>query len=220
MIVTKIERQKRDPHRFSIYLDGEFALGVHANVLVKFGLRKGDDLDSEAIKSIQSTEELSLARRKALQLINYRMRTEKELRTKLMEKEFNPEVITIAIEQLRSMGIVDDEKFARAYVHDAHLRKPAGRRLLLQQLRLKGVQAQIIQQVLDEQTNATGEKELALQAAKKIMKRIRLSRRRIAVEKQQQRVAQFLARRGFGWDTISPVIRKLFKNSSVDERDT
>ena len=215
MIVTRIERQKRDPHRFSIYLDGEFTFGVHEEVLVRFGLRKGDSLETDTIKSIQSSEELSLARRKALRLIHYRMRSEKELRTKLLEAEFDPGTVNSAIEQLRSIGIVDDEKFARAFVHDIHLRKPAGRRLVLQQLLLKGVPQKIIRQILDEHATVAGEQDLALEAGRTVFKRIRLSRKTIEPRKQQQRVAQFLARRGFGWETISPVLRTLFKDSAA-----
>ena len=217
MIVTKIERQKRDPHRFSIYIDGEFTFGVHEDVLVRFGLRKGDALGNETIKSIQSSEELSLARQKALRLIHYRLRSEQELRTRLLEQEFDPGTVTHAIEQLRSIGIVDDEKFARAYVHDIHLRKPAGRRLVLQLLRLKGVPQGIIRKILDEPADGASEQDLALEAAKKVLKRISGSRKTIERQKQQQRVARFLARRGFGWETISPVLRKLFKGIPAAE---
>jgi len=37
--------------------------------------------------------------------------------------------------------------------------------------------------------------------------------------KEQQRIAQFLARRGFEWSTISPVLRTLFKSESVTEEE-
>ncbi|MBI4546978.1 MAG: RecX family transcriptional regulator [Ignavibacteriae bacterium] len=218
MIITKLERQKRDPHRVNVYLDDEFAFGVHEDVLVKYGLRKGDTLDQATIKTIQSSEELSHAKEKALKFLSYRLRSEKELRTKLREKEFPPNIIDEVIDHFRSLGLVDDRKFAQSLVHDLQLRRPAGKKLIQQKLRLKGIAQPIIQEVIAECMSSDDEQELAVQAAQKLLKRYRSSRKKIDPKKQQQRIAQFLARRGFDWSTVSPVLHQIFKIKNLKSK--
>jgi regulatory protein len=139
------------------------------------------------------------------------MHAEKELRAKLIEREYHPKIVNEVIEYLRSIDFVNDEKFAKAFVNDFQLRKPAGNRLLQQQLHLKGISSAIIQNVLGE-TNESREYDNALQAAMKKLDHYKVSRKKLEPQKQQQRIAQFLQRRGFSWSVISSVSKKIFKN--------
>jgi len=214
MIITKIERQKRDIHRVNVYIDGEFGFGIHDDVLVKCGFRKGDTLTREQIDKVALSEEADRAKRQSLRFIGYRMRSEKELRTKLIQKEFPPGIIEKTIEHLGALGLVNDVEFARLFVHDQQLRRPAGRRLITQKLRLKGISDAVIGQVLSENTDPEGEHAAALAAAKKHLKRRTLPGNTTERLKEQQRIAQFLSRRGFDWPTIEPVIRILFPSGS------
>ncbi len=211
MIVTGIERQKRHPDRVNLYLDGEFAFGLHREVLLRAGLRKGDELSPEALEAIKGREEYCLARQNALRLISYRMRSERELRSRLLEKEFEPRTIDRVIEDLRGIGMLDDAAFARAFIHDARMRRPTGRRLLTKQLRLRGVTRTVLDEALGESAEAGDEESMALAAAKNYLRRSR--RPGTAQERQQlrRRTAGFLERRGFEWSLISTVLRKLFR---------
>jgi regulatory protein len=212
MIVTQIERQKRRPNRYNVYIDGEFAVGVGQPVLVKFGLRKGDAIDDATLRSLQSQEELYRAKESAFRLLGYRQRSEHELRIRLRDKEFPPELINQVIEHFRSLGLINDVEFARAFIRDAQLRKPSGTRLIRQKLRLKGVPAPIVDSIISESKDPEEEMRRALDVARKTLSRYRTSKKRIDPKKQQQRVAQFLAGRGFDWSTISPVLKRLFSN--------
>ena len=49
---------------------------------------------------------------RALNLISYRQRTERELRERLAER-FEQDVIDRAVDHLKEQGLVDDEAFAR-----------------------------------------------------------------------------------------------------------
>ncbi len=215
MTITRIERQKRDSHRVNIYIDGEFSFGIQDDVLVKFGLRKGDTLTKEQLDTISSEEEEARAKQQSLRFISYRMRSEKEIRRKLTEKEFPPDVITRTVDRLCTLGLVNDLEFARLFVHDQQLRRPSGKRLLTQKLRMKGITTEIIHHVLSEATGPEEERSAALEAAKKQLKRRRIPRDKAGRLKEQQRVARFLAQRGYEWSTISPVLRILFKSESI-----
>jgi regulatory protein len=211
MIVTKIERQKRNSRRANLFIDGEFAFGIHDEVLLRSGIRKGDRLTEEALQKIRESEELSLARNRALKFLSARLRTEAEVRSDLVEKEFHPGTVDRVVLHLRELRLLDDMRYARAFVHDARLRRALGRILLQKELQRKGVPQSVIQEVLAESARPEEEEDVAFRAASKLLERYRTSRKSIPPERQRARTAQFLARRGFDWQTISEVTKKLFR---------
>jgi regulatory protein len=212
MIITKIEQQKRHPGRVNIFLDDAFAFGLHKEVVVRFGLRRGDELTKETIDQITSSEEQTLARQKALQLLNYRMRSEHELRAKLFDKEFPPDIIDRVVEELRTLGYINDDKFARALIHDAQLKQPTGKHRLQQKLRSKGIASAIINTVLAETFSEDDETAAALTAATKRLRHYSQSRKPVEPSELPKRIARYLAQRGFRWPSISAVLKKLFHN--------
>jgi regulatory protein len=212
MLVTKIERQKRNPHRANVYVDGEFAFGIHVDLLASLGLRKGDTLGKEALDTILTKEEFSLAKSYSLRYLGRRRRSVKELHDKLIQKEFSPQTIETVIAHLSELRLLNDVDFSRAFVHDIQLRKPSGQRLLRQKLRLKGVSPSIIDDILSEVVPEKDEEDLATEEGERFMKRYKVSRKAIEREKQQGRLAQHLARRGFRWATIMPVVKKIFRS--------
>jgi SOS response regulatory protein OraA/RecX len=109
-------------------------------------------------------------------------------------------------------------RFARAFVHDARLRRVLGHRLLRLELRRKGVAEAAICGVLEEAAPPEQERALALAAASKLLGRYRASRKKTLPASQQARIAQFLGRRGFDWGTIRAVIRRLFPTEGSQEQ--
>jgi regulatory protein len=220
MIVTRIERQKRHPGRVNVHLDGEFAFGLDEEVLMRHGLRKGDVLSEETRHALLGAEEISKARSRALRYLSYRLRSEREVRLKLAEKGFASEVIDRVVEQLRSGGLVDDRRFASAFAHDSRLRKATGTRLLRMQLVAKGVARPLADEVLAAGADREVEESAALAAARSLVARYRSSRKATPAEAERRRVAQFLQRRGFGWEVITPVLKTLFRDSDPQPEDT
>ena len=134
---------------------------------------------------------------------------------RLTEKEFLPTIVEKTVEHMRSLGLVNDEEFARRFVHDQQMRKPVGKRVIVQKLRLKGVASSIIEHVMSEHSGPDQEHSAALAAAKKYLRRKTISRGKAERMKEQQRLAQFLARNGFDWAAISPVLRTIFTSENI-----
>ena len=122
-------------------------------------------------------------------------------------------MIDRVIAKLSAARLLDDERFAAAFVHDAQLRKPTGARLLRIQLGKKGISRPIIDGVLGETSNSETESTAALKAARATLRKYRSSRKSSDAATQQKRLAQYLSRRGFGWDVIGPVLRSLFRSA-------
>lgn len=212
MVITAIERQKRRPERVNIFVDGEFALGVHESVLLTSGYRKGDTVDEAAFRALLASEDFNAAKEKALRLISYRLRSEQELRKRLANKDFSTDVIDRVMENLRQSRLIDDLQFSLALVHDLILRKNAGAGLLRRELKAKGIPPEIMNTVLDQILPAE-EEERALNAASIALKRYASSRKQSDRLKQRQRIVSLLARRGFDFSIINRVTRKLFAAS-------
>jgi regulatory protein len=205
MRITKIEGQKHNPSRKNIYIDGEFALGISAETLLRFGLRTGDEIGEQKLKALQAAEELQGAQRVALQLLARRPRTEKEIRDRLREKEFGEEEIDQAVASLRKSGFLDDEAFARAFIRDQLSVRPKGPLAIKRRLLLLGVKKETIDRALNEAFQERSQNDVALDVAVKFLRKISHDDPR----SKRQKLAGFLSRRGFSWDVITEVMNKV-----------
>lgn len=141
---------------------------------------------------------LRRAKLRAIHLLEYRDRTEKDMRRKLQQGDYPLEVIDKTIEYLKSYGYIDDKRYAGRYLSMRLGGK--GRRRLFMELQQKGVDPSLAQEAWME---ICQEEDINERAAirelieKKVGERTRLPR------KEYQRLLNYLARRGFSWEDIS-----------------
>lgn len=84
----------------------------------------------------------------ALSLLEYSDRTEKELRQKLKEREYEPDEIEETLTFLKEYHYIDDAAYAGRYIRVYSSRKSA--RQIRCDLQKKGIAADIIEQWLEE----------------------------------------------------------------------
>lgn len=215
MIVTGIERQKKHPGRYSVFIDGEFALGIGTEVLLSAGLRKGDRVTGERLEQLRNKEELVSARRIAARYLGARRRTEWEMRRRLATKEFPGGVIDRVTAELISSGQINDREFILAFVHDAQLRKPTGPRMLAAKLRRKGLSREMIEEVLPAALGDGRESELAMESASGYVAKLRRREQAGKVYppgKIRGLLRGYLAGRGFGTPAISAAVKSVLGN--------
>lgn len=140
----------------------------------------------------------------AVRFLGQRPRSEREIRRRLAREDLPPEAEDEVVERLRTWGLVDDQAFAAYWVEQRTTFRPRGARLLKAELRQKGVSGE----VADEAAAALAETadEDAYRSAQK-------KARLLAGYDEQvfrQRLGQFLQRRGFGWDVITPTVERLW----------
>jgi regulatory protein len=201
--ITRLEPQKNHAERLNVHVDGAFRLALAAEIVLAEGLRVGDEISEARVAELEARDQTWKAREAALHLLAFRPRTAAELRRRLREKGYAPEVADAVVERLGEMGMVDDAQFAEMFVRDRVRLRPHGRRRLTQELRAKGVDGERAQAAIDdvlERENAT-ETDLARQAAAKWRARPGEDR-----QASRRRLYGFLARRGFGTDAIMAVL--------------
>ena len=204
MKITAIEPQKHRKDRVSIFIDGEFALGLSLDALATLNLKKGDSLTAEQLAQWRNMAIYDEAKTAAFTMLVRRIHSEKEVREKLRKKKFPHETIEQVIARLYEMNLLNDAHFAGALVRDKLKRTPIGKSALKSKLLQKGIAKETIDDVLGE-TDLNSE-ELCMKAAKKKLKTLG---KEPDARKRKQKLSQFLVRRGFDWETIRTTFRIL-----------
>lgn len=135
--ITSITAQKR-PGRFNV-LDGNYAFSVSEEVLVKFQLSKGKELDSADLEEIFKADDLSKALNKALDYLSYSLRTEKETRQKLAKEGLEDDIIETVVKKLTKMKLLNDSEYAKSYVRTMAKTTDKGPRFIANSLKEKGI---------------------------------------------------------------------------------
>ncbi len=203
--ITKIERQKRNKERYAIFLDGEFAFGLDGEILALKGLSVGQELSEKEIEELEQEDERKRVKIQAFRYLANRDHSEKELTVKLRRKGFSAAAIAWVLEFLKQYKFVNDRGFADVFAHERLLQKPMGRMLLASELRAKGIAPAIIDEVIRKIYEEYDETELALSAARKKFHSLKNQ----PANKAKKKLADFLLRRGFGWEIVRSVLGEL-----------
>lgn len=192
--ISRLVAGKKNPGRVNLYLDGVFAFALSLDEVVKNGLKKGEELTEEQIQALKKTDDLNWVYSKILNFLSYRPRTVFEVRSRL--KKYNVtevESIDWIINKLTDQGYLSDLTFTKWFVESRIHNRPRSKRHLTSELRARGVDMSIINQVLKEIDETHSLEQL-------IAKKRTLSR---------DKLLQFLLRRGFKYDTVQAKLDEL-----------
>ena len=205
--ITALTFQKHNKDRVNVYLDGAFAFGLAAVEAVH--LRVGQKLSVEEIVELQMKDDVERSYERALNFLSYRPRSEAEVRQNLRGKDVEDRVIDVVIGRLTRAGLVDDREFARYWVDNRARFNPRGLRGLRYELRQKGVSYDVIDDVLvDFDVQAAARK--AVEAGAR-----RLSQE--APEDFHRKLKGYMARRGFSYAVIKPLIEERLEERRARE---
>ena len=141
----------------------------------------------------------------AFRLLRVRPRSERELTSRLEGKGYDAAAVRRVVEDLKTRGMVNDQKFARFWIDSRMHLNPVGDVILKHELRAKGVSDDIIEATLSSRGVGYDEYEVAKAMAVERYRRLEKIDRR----KATKRVYDFLLRRGFKYDVIRRIIEEL-----------
>ena len=87
--MTKIEIQKRNKERVNLFLDGEYAFSISAELVYKESLKVNSEINPEKLRTLAESENFMRCKESALRIIEKTYKTEKEVRDKLKLKEYD-----------------------------------------------------------------------------------------------------------------------------------
>jgi len=141
----------------------------------------------------------------AYRYLSHRPRSEFEVKARLRKRGFDDSFIERAILGLRDKGFVNDTEFAQYWRDNRENFNPRGRMMLRSELRQKGIDPEIIAEVV----GSIDEEESAHRAIQKRMKLLVYS----DYESFYQRISAFLRRRGFGGNIVHNTVNHLWQES-------
>lgn len=200
MKVTALRLQARNKGRVNVYLDGKYGFPLAKIVAVR--LRIGQELDENAIAQLRGTDDEEKAYERALKFLAPRPRSEAEVRRRLTQHKLLPALIDTTVARLQRAGLLDDQAFANFWVENRNTFRPRSTRVLRGELRQKGLSDEAVRAALGN----TNDTEAAYALGLKRVRRYAAAPR----DEFRRKLGDFLARRGFNFDIIEPVVERLW----------
>jgi regulatory protein len=203
--VTRLVIQQRNKERVNVYLDDEFAFGLALMEAVH--LKVGQTLTDEQIADLKDEDQYHKAYSRSLDYLSRRPRSRQEIERYLKGKEVPEPTIERVLARLTKAQLLDDLAFAHYWIENRESFRPRGVRALRYELRQKGLDETIINEALN--SSELDEIDSAYRVGAKQLYRLQSIEDR---REFQQRLATYLARRGFNWETIREVSEQLWND--------
>ena len=214
--ITALRAQAKDPQRVNVFIDGEFALGISLTTITKSGLHVGKQLSAEEFAKLEQIESGDKAYLAALRFLEARPRSIAEVRARLGRKDFAPEAIDAAIARLAELELLDDAAFARYWVENRQAYRPRGAGALRDELRRKGIDADVSAEILSDDALTGDEAASAWGLARGALRKYAGSHDRNAFTR---RMGSYLQRRGYTFEVIRPIVDQLWAEVSEASDD-
>ncbi len=200
MLITAVEPRRKGLS--ALFLDGEFAVNIDTETLLKSGFKHGREIDDEQLHELILSSENRRAGEKALYLLEHRSHSQKELADKI-SRVTTREAAEAAARHMAELGLVNDEEYARNLTVDLFRRKGYSASRVRRELLQKGIEDELVQRILEE--NAPDPVEKIRELIDKKYGRL------LSDEKGRRRSIAALQRLGYGWDDICTAINQ-FEN--------
>ena len=196
MTITKITTQKKNSSRYSIYIDGEYSFSLSDLALLEAKIAVGQELSAEEVKSLQERSELDKFYQRILNLLSLRSRSEYEIRTYLKKHNCPTDQADIILNKLSEKKYINDLAFSISWIQNRQLLRPSSKTKLINELKIKGINKEIISQAFEE-TQPDEIESLKVIVEKK---------RKLTRFQDNQKLMQYLIRQGFHYSEIKNVL--------------
>lgn len=152
---------------------------------------------------------------KSLFFLKFRARSEKEIRNYLssyLQKHKitltnQQEIIEEVVKRLKDLKFIDDYDFARLWVESRFLTRPKGERVLIFELRQKGIAQEIIDEVIENESQKYSSNDII----KKIINKADQRYCRLPKDKRKQKLINYALRKGFDFTQVKAIVDELVK---------
>lgn len=144
MKITDIKVQSHNKERASVFVDDEYSFSLDLTSVLKFSLKKGQEITEAEIEKYNHKGNYAKIRDKAMDILSRKAVTKKALLETLLKKEYDKDLSKEVISELSEIGYIDDLSFAIHYINDAFEYKKHGRSRIEADLYKKGVSRETI----------------------------------------------------------------------------
>ncbi|MCG8511130.1 MAG: RecX family transcriptional regulator [Rhodospirillales bacterium] len=208
--ITAIVPSKRSPDLASIRVAGKTVATMSTQRIAELGVAVGQPWTIELAEQVEQAGAYDKAMRTAMNTLNRRPLSRRELDRKLREKEHDEAVRQHVLDRLEELGLLDDEAFGRALLREMQRGKPAGPRLMQQKLFTKGLDRKLIDKLVTETSTNTGSQT---EQATALARKRATAMASLDARTRYRRLYGLLARRGFEPDVIRSALEAVVEES-------
>ena len=198
-----IEIKQTSPERFTLIFDDGRQMKSSLGVITERFLHSGAELSDAEYDELYSASTLSLAKARALRIINTRPMSRREMYDKLVSKGETPDNAELCADWLCDMGLINDRSYAASVVRH-YAAKGYGASRIKQELKRHGLSRELWDEALEEMPEQDDHIERFLRS------RLTDPEDRAQVKK----VSDALFRRGYSWEQIKHALNNF--NSQED----
>ena len=196
MIITKTTKLRKS--LIALYLDGEEAFKVDKETFILSPFKEGGEITDEQLFDLIKTSDYKRAKERAMYLLGLKNYSKRQLIQKLSEIT-NRELATEVADKMESLGFLNDRNYAQMLTRDLVNIKKFGIQRIKSELFRKGIEKEIIDEVLcdlevpnDENIRSILERKYPIWQEDEAVKR---------------RAFAFLQRRGYSYSQIKNAMK-------------
>ncbi len=148
--MVQIVDLKKTKTGFSVTFSSGETLKISENTKLEFLLYTGKELDSATLFALKDYEAVAKAYSYLLLLVNRGSYSCKMINDKLIKKGYSPEVALRLVKRAEEAGVLNDENYARARLNYLITRKNVSKKLVVRDLKIKGINEFMISDILYE----------------------------------------------------------------------
>lgn len=202
--IVKITKKRNSNYNLYIKDYKEEKIEIHLDILYSYSLYAIREVDEETFEEMLLENQKKLAKQQALKILSSSSKTRKELIIKLRQKKFTQNAIDYAMSFVDNYEFINEEDMAEKLVSGAYKRKKYSKRKIQNELRQKGIDYEVINELVSD-IDDDEEYENAMHFAQKKYKSISTKDN----ETIKRRLISALSYRGFNYDIIRKVIDKI-----------
>ena len=201
MIIQKIEfNDKKD--KFVIETDTKESFLLSYNDFEKFKIHNEMIIDDELYTHLLNISKFTEAFEISLNFLSYKLRTEKEIITKLKSKKFSTEIIDEVITKLKNLDLLDDYNYAKIFINDKINLTNYSKRRIINDLYQKGIDKRIYEDYLEEVFGYNMELDKATQI---VETKINIWKEKHEGYDLKNKIVTFLLQKGFSYDVAKQI---------------
>jgi regulatory protein len=187
---------------FSVFIDDRYAFSIPEEDYLRLRLYEKKEISDEEIEFIKENVTFKSAKSQAVKYLSYRLVSEAQLFAKLQNKGYDEDVIWDVINELKSIGYINDLIYAQKYIYERIKLKPKSKKMLRMELKSKGVSEDIINQVLEEMDF---DEDMIID---RLIKK-KFGKYDITEPKIEKKIYYFLLHRGFSMENIRTALNRI-----------
>ena len=200
MIVTQIVELSKS--RSKVYIDQEFAFVLYKGELRLYHVAEGREIDEKDYEEIMCVVLPKRAKLRAMNLLQKRSYTEKQLTDKLKEGCYPQKIVEEAIAYVKSFRYIDDLQYATDYITCYEERKSLKK--IEMELLQRGISKAILKKALEDWEENGGKQDESSMIKELLEKKHYTGDCDI---KEKRRIYAFLLRKGYSPERVQEAMR-------------